>query len=48
MLHALDDPLKALRECSRVLKKGGTLLIINYTSEGMGKIERTLLSSGSR
>lgn len=43
MLHTLDDPLKALKECYRVLKKGGTLLIINYTDEGMGRVERTLL-----
>jgi ubiquinone/menaquinone biosynthesis C-methylase UbiE len=43
MLHTLDDPLKALKECYRVLKKGGTLLIINYTGEGMGRVERTLL-----
>jgi ABC-2 type transport system ATP-binding protein len=43
MLHTLDDPLKALEECYRVLKDGGTLLIINYTGEGMGRVERTLL-----
>ncbi len=43
MLHTLDDPLKALKECYRVLKKGGTLLIINYTGEGMGRVEKTLL-----
>ena len=43
MLHTLDDPLKALKECYRVLKKGGTLLVINYTGEGMGRVERTLL-----
>ncbi len=43
MLHTLDDPLMALKECYRVLKKGGTLLIINYTGEGMGRVERTLL-----
>jgi ubiquinone/menaquinone biosynthesis C-methylase UbiE len=43
MLHTLDDPLEALKECHRVLKKGGTLLIINYTDEGMGRAERALL-----
>jgi ABC-2 type transport system ATP-binding protein len=43
MLHTLDDPVKALKECYRVLKPGGTLLIINYTEEGMSRVERTLL-----
>ena len=43
VLHTLDDPLKALKECHRVLKKGGKLLIINYTDEGMGRVERTML-----
>jgi ubiquinone/menaquinone biosynthesis C-methylase UbiE len=43
MLHAVDDPLKALRECYRVLKPGGTLLIINYTDEGMSRVEKTLM-----
>lgn len=40
MLHMLDDPLKALKECRRVLKNGGTLLIINYTDEGMTRAGR--------
>ncbi len=43
MLHTLDEPLKALKECNRVLKKGGRLIIINYTEEGMGRVERALL-----
>ena len=43
MLHALDDPLKALKECNRVLKKDGILLIMNYTDEEMGKVDRTLM-----
>lgn len=40
MLHMLDDPVKALKECHRVLKKDGTLLIINYTDDKMGQAER--------
>ena len=43
MLHTLDDPQKALKECYRILKKGGTLLVINYTEDGMGRVERTLI-----
>lgn len=43
MLHTLDDPLKALMECHRVLKRGGTLLILNYTDQGMGRVERTFM-----
>lgn len=41
MLHTLDHPEKALEECHRILKADGTLLIINYTDEGMGWAERT-------
>ncbi|BAI62527.1 conserved hypothetical protein [Methanocella paludicola SANAE] len=44
MLHTLDDPARALKECFRVLKPGGMLLIINYTEDGMGRVQRTLLS----
>jgi ubiquinone/menaquinone biosynthesis C-methylase UbiE len=43
MLHTLDDPVKALKECGRVLKPAGTLFIINYTDEGMGRVERAFL-----
>ena len=43
MLHTLDDPLKALKECHRVLKTGGTLLIINYTDQGMGRVEKIIM-----
>lgn len=44
MLHTLDDPLKALKECHRVLKSGGTLLIINYTDQGMSRFEKIIMS----
>jgi len=43
MLHTLDDPLKALKESHRVLKDGGTLLIMNYTDEDMGRVERVMM-----
>lgn len=40
VLHVLDDPLKSLTECQRVLKMGGTLLVLNYTDQKMGQAER--------
>jgi|AGTN01.2.fsa_nt_gi Methylase involved in ubiquinone/menaquinone biosynthesis len=43
VLHTFDDPRKALGECYRVLKPGGTLLVINYTDEGMRAVKRTWL-----
>ena len=43
MLHTLDDPIKSVRECRRILKKGGSLLIVNYTEEGLSGFERIWL-----
>jgi ubiquinone/menaquinone biosynthesis C-methylase UbiE len=40
VLHMLEDPLETIKGCHRVLKKDGTLLIINYTDEKMGQAER--------
>lgn len=35
LLHIIPNPQKALSECYRVLKRGGNLIILSYTQEGV-------------
>lgn len=35
LIHVIENPLKALQECHRVLKKEGLLIITSFTSYGM-------------
>lgn len=35
LIHVIEDPLKALQECHRVLKKDGLLIVTSFTSYGM-------------
>ncbi len=35
LLHVIPDPAEALAQCRRVLKPGGSLVVVSFTSEGM-------------
>jgi ABC-2 type transport system ATP-binding protein len=35
LLHVIDGPLEAVMEAKRVLRRGGRLIIISFTNEGM-------------
>jgi len=35
LLHIIPEPEKAIAEAGRVLKPGGSIMVISYTSEGM-------------
>lgn len=35
LLHIIPEPRNAIKECRRVLKPGGQIIIISYTAEGM-------------
>jgi ABC-2 type transport system ATP-binding protein len=35
LIHVVEDPGALLQECYRILKKGGTLVIVTFTGHGM-------------
>lgn len=40
LLHVIPKPEKAIKESKRVLKDGGKLVVVSFTSEGMNIISR--------
>lgn len=43
VIHAIENPSRALRQSYRILKHGGLLLIVSYTDYGMNWLEKTAL-----
>ncbi len=39
LIHVIENPLKALEECYRVLKNKGTIILASFTNSGMTFIE---------
>jgi ubiquinone/menaquinone biosynthesis C-methylase UbiE len=35
LIHVVDNPGKALRECNRILRNGGIIVIVTFTGHGM-------------
>ena len=35
LIHIIPNPGNAIKECKRVLRKGGSLIVISYTQKGM-------------
>lgn len=35
LIHVIESPSALLKECNRILKKGGTLVIVTFTGHGM-------------
>jgi len=44
VIHIIEDPLKALQESHRILKSGGTLVIVSFTNAGMTWLETIKLA----
>lgn len=40
LLHVIPDREKAIRESKRVLKPGGRIIVISFTTEGMGIMDK--------
>ncbi|MBN2183906.1 MAG: class I SAM-dependent methyltransferase [Candidatus Krumholzibacteriota bacterium] len=45
LIHVIEDPVKALQESHRILKVGGVLIIVTFTSYGLGFFDAIRLSS---
>jgi len=43
LIHVIENPFKALQECYRILKDGGILIIVTFTSYGMKFMEKMKL-----
>ena len=39
LIHVIENPLKALEECNRILKDNGLLIITSFTNYGMKPLE---------
>ncbi|MBW2409410.1 MAG: class I SAM-dependent methyltransferase [Deltaproteobacteria bacterium] len=44
LIHVVDNPVKVLLECYRILKNGGMLIIVTYTNYGMNLMEKIKLA----
>jgi len=44
LLHVIDNPLQCLEESYRILRDGGLLLVVDFTTYGMSWFERAKLS----
>jgi ABC-2 type transport system ATP-binding protein len=40
IIHAIENPLRALQQSDQILKQGGLLLIVSYTDYGMNWFEK--------
>jgi ABC-2 type transport system ATP-binding protein len=44
LIHIVTDPHSVLRECRRVLKKDGRIIIVSYTLYGLSLIQKIVTS----
>ncbi|UCD91327.1 MAG: class I SAM-dependent methyltransferase [Desulfobacterales bacterium] len=43
LIHVVENPIKVLQECHRILKNGGMLIIVTFTNYGMNLKEKIKL-----